>query len=67
MKHYGYGDQDFIPCAICKGRAVDIHHIHGRGKNKDVIENLIALCRECHIKAHKNELSKEYLTKINQS
>jgi 5-methylcytosine-specific restriction endonuclease McrA len=28
---------------------------------KDVIENLIALCRECHVKAHSSKLSKDYL------
>jgi len=40
--------------------AVDIHHISPRGlggsKLKDYPENLIALCRECHIEV---ELSKE--------
>tara|TARA_R110000764_G_scaffold35667_1_gene79941 strand:- start:24 stop:158 length:135 start_codon:yes stop_codon:yes gene_type:complete len=42
--------------------AVEIHHIIYRsffGKNKkhlqDVIENLIALCRDCHSKAHGSE------------
>ena len=61
-----YGEQDFIPCEVCGSRAVDIHHIYGRGKGKDVIENLIGLCRECHIKAHNNLFSKEYLFKLHQ-
>ncbi len=64
MKHYGYGEQDFIPCAVCDSKAIDIHHLRGRGKNKDVISNLIALCRTCHTKAHDNELTKEYLQKV---
>ena len=45
---------DFIPCEVCSARAVDIHHIKARGmggsKTKDVAENLMALCRSCHIK-----------------
>ena len=52
FKHFDYGEQDVIPCEICGRRAVDIHHIHGRGRGKDVIENLMALCRICHRKAH---------------
>ncbi len=64
MKHHGYGEQDFIPCSVCHSSARDLHHIHGRGKGKDVIENLIALCRTCHTKVHNNEISKEYLIKI---
>ena len=51
---------EFIPCEICGSKAVDIHHVKGRGKGKDVIENLMALCRDCHNKAHstisKNEV-----------
>lgn len=43
---------DFIECEVCKGKAVDIHHIDCRGmggsKEKDTIENLMALCRNCH-------------------
>lgn len=41
-------------CEVCtKKPAVDIHHILGKGKYpelKDDIDNLIALCRECHEK-----------------
>ncbi len=56
LKHFGYGEQDFIPCEVCGSRAVDIHHIKARGmggvaQNRlDVIENLQAVCRCCHIK-----------------
>ena len=52
MDYFGYDISSFIPCEICENRAVDIHHIDARGmggsKTKDVIENLMALCRECH-------------------
>jgi len=43
---------DFVPCEICRQLAVDIHHIKARGmggtKKQDTIENLMALCRQCH-------------------
>ncbi len=54
MKFFGYTIADFIPCEVCGDRAVDIHHIECRGMggdpngDKDVIENLQALCRKCH-------------------
>jgi hypothetical protein len=48
MDYFGYGEQDFIPCEVNGEKAVDIHHIHGRGKGKDVIGNLMALCRDHH-------------------
>ena len=41
-------------CEICKSPAVDLHHLERRGmggsQQKDNIENLMALCRICHIK-----------------
>jgi len=49
-----YDISDFIPCEICKAKAVDIHHINARGMGgtgtKDTIENLMALCRTCHVR-----------------
>ena len=53
LDHFGYGADSFIPCEVCGAKAVDIHHIDCRGmggsKTKDVIDNLMALCRHCHI------------------
>lgn len=53
MQHFGYVLDDFIPCEVCGSRAVDIHHIHRRGiggnPNADTIENLMAVCRSCHV------------------
>ncbi len=53
LTHFGYGDDSYIPCEVCGERAVDIHHIHRRGmggsKDKDTIENLMGLCRSCHV------------------
>ena len=53
LKHFGYDVSDFVPCEVCGCQAVDIHHIEPRGmggsKKADTIDNLMALCRECHI------------------
>jgi len=55
MDYFGYTTADFIPCEVCGTQAVDIHHIETRGmggdpkKSKDKIENLQAVCRNCHI------------------
>ena len=56
MDFFDYGETDFVMCEMCQqDRAVDIHHLDSRGmggsKNKDYIENLMGLCRDCHIKA----------------
>jgi len=54
LSYFGYALDDFIPCEVCGNRAVDIHHIDCKGmggsKLKDNIENIMALCREHHIK-----------------
>lgn len=54
FNYFGYDESSWIPCEIpgCGQRAVDVHHIDCRGmggtKSKDVIENLMALCRNHH-------------------
>lgn len=53
FKHFDIAEDDVILCEICGRRAVDIHHINGRGKDCNRIDNLMALCRYCHEKAHK--------------
>jgi 5-methylcytosine-specific restriction endonuclease McrA len=52
--------QNELICEACGKMANDIHHINGRGKGKDVINNLMALCRKCHERAHS---SKNYVSK----
>lgn len=52
--YFGITPDDVVVCEVCHMRPIaDIHHIFCRGmggsKNKDVIENLIGVCRECHI------------------
>ncbi len=63
FEFFGYGEQSFIPCEICGGVAVDVHHSipRGRGgsKTKDYIENLIGVCRSCHNKCEDGKISKE--------
>ena len=62
----GYDVTSWIPCEVCQSKAVDIHHIEARGmggsKHADKIDNLMALCRACHVefgdKTHYKELLK---------
>ena len=53
FKEMGYDKTDFIPCEVCQQKAVDIHHINSRGmggtKKNDTVENLMAVCRSCHV------------------
>ena len=67
LKYFDYVIDDFIPCEVCKCRAVDIHHIEARGmggSNKDNIENLMALCRKCHIKYGDKKQHKKFLQEV---
>ena len=62
-------DDMYIECETCPyNKAVDVHHIEPRGmggsKERDVIENLMGLCRECHMMAEAKEYKKEYLISI---
>jgi len=54
LEFFEYNELDFIPCEMCGKEAVDIHHIDARGmggrESVNVVENLMALCRECHNK-----------------
>ena len=69
LDYFEYAISDFIPCEVCGKVATDVHHIQPRGmggsKHRDVIENLMALCRGCHHEADfGTKLSQEYLGKI---
>lgn len=69
LSYFDLGLQDIITCEGClrpgrvDGEGFDLHHIWGRGKGKDVIQNLMLLCRKCHEKAH-STLSKSELQLI---
>lgn len=68
LEYFGYDESDFIPCEVCGRRGQDIHHIECRGmggsKEKDTIDNLQALCRECHFKYGDRKSYKEFLKEI---
>jgi 5-methylcytosine-specific restriction endonuclease McrA len=70
LDYFGYSISDFIPCEVCSAKAVDIHHIDSRkmggdktGK-KDNIDNIMAVCRECHIKYGDKTQYKEFLNNL---
>jgi 5-methylcytosine-specific restriction endonuclease McrA len=70
MNHFGYDISSFIPCEVCGKTAVDIHHVEARGiggsKEADNIENLMALCREDHVKFGDKKQYKEFLKEKHQ-
>jgi 5-methylcytosine-specific restriction endonuclease McrA len=54
---------------MCGNTAVDIHHIEARGMgggNKDTIENLMGLCRNCHIEYGDKKQHKEMLKVVHK-
>jgi len=64
-----YYPTDWIACEICGNTAVDIHHIEARGMgggNKDTIENLMGLCRSCHIQYGDKKQHKEMLKVVHK-
>lgn len=64
FEYFGFCKDEFIPCEVCGTRAVDIHHIDCRGMGgteKNNIENLMALCRSCHVKYGDNKLHNDFL------
>lgn len=54
LRFFNYTEADYIACEVCSAMAVDIHHIEARGmgggRGNDSIENLMALCRTCHLR-----------------
>lgn len=53
-KFFGYDESSWIACEGCEsGTAVEIHHLRPRSlQGTDEPDNLAALCRSCHEKAH---------------
>jgi hypothetical protein len=66
MKHFGYQIGEDVECEVCGNGfpATDIHHIHGRGKGMDVIENLAGLCRNHHTDCHNEVIKKDEMQAI---
>lgn len=68
---FKYSTQEEIMCEKCGRPSNDIHHIDPRGmggKNKhaDRIDNLMALCRECHAIFGDKKQFKQMLRDIHQ-
>ena len=70
LSYFGYDINSFIPCEMCGAKAVDINHIECRGmggsKTKDHIDNLMAMCRPCHVKLGDKTEYKEMLIQTHQ-
>jgi 5-methylcytosine-specific restriction endonuclease McrA len=75
LEYFGYDQSSWIPCEMCGQTAVDINHIDARGmggsKLKDNIENLMAMCRKCHMdlgdkKEHKVMMKVVHQVKMNE-
>ena len=65
MKAFNLCEEDIVLCEICHKQAVDLHHIDYKSQlGKDDADNLIALCRKCHMDIHAGKIKKEYLEKI---
>jgi len=68
LKHFGYGDQDFVPCEVCGSTSHDVHHINYRSRlGSDDIENLMALCRYHHDLAHAEVFTQDMLQEIHNA
>lgn len=56
FKAFNLSEGDFVACEVCSKVAVDVHAIEADGmggrpsKSTHNILNLMALCRECHVK-----------------
>ena len=65
LKHFGYGEQDYVPSEYSGLPAEDIHHLTFRSQGgKDEVENLMALTREEHDRAHSDREFNERLKEI---
>lgn len=70
LTQFDYTADDFLPCEVCGSRAVDIHHIEARGmggsKELDHIQNLMGLCRSCHIEYGDKKKYTQFLKDVHQ-
>jgi len=68
LQYFNFKIPEDCFCEICGNYANDIHHIEARGmggtKQKDSIENLMALCRKHHLQYGDIKYKKDYLKEI---
>jgi 5-methylcytosine-specific restriction endonuclease McrA len=71
LEYFGYTVADFIPCECCGAKSHDFHHIVPRskfGKNnkeeQDRVENVMALCRLCHVRYGQNKRYNDFLQEL---
>ena len=61
-EYFGFALDEYVPCEGCGAPSVDVHHLLFKslgGKND--IENICAVCRKCHDRAHDFPSYNEYL------
>ena len=65
FKYFGYDVSDFIACECgCGKQATDIHHLESRSiakKKLNLVENLVAVSRECHQRADRDRAFNQFL------
>ena len=67
LKFFDYGEQDMIPSEYSGKRAADIHHLIPKSLGgTDTPDNLIALTREEHDKAHEKKQFNNELKRIHK-
>ena len=68
LQYFNFKIPEDCFCEVCGNYANDIHHIEARGmggtKQKDSIENLMALCRKHHLQYGDIKHKKDYLKEI---
>lgn len=71
LEYFGYTVADFIPCECCGAKSQDFHHVIPRskfGKNnkeeQDKVENVMALCRLCHVRYGQNKRYNDFLQEL---
>lgn len=59
-------ERDLWRCRACgKGDLLEAHHITYRSHGgTDTLDNLITLCKQCHMDAHAGHVSKEELHEL---
>ena len=66
---FGFDGLSPLECEACnRWNGTDVHHIEARGmggsKHADTIDNLMLLCRECHIRYGDKKQFKDWLKRV---